>query len=339
VVSRRDIGEQYRGWQAIDSTPQEKSGKKYQLGPVPLQAVKNGIKDIPFDLEFVYAEVNADERLFVADGQGGYKLVRTVTDSIGKDMSTKAVGSNQRHDVTLDYKYPEGTPQERASHGNPSSVEGDELTFTFDVDKNAKLGDPIKTVFKVEPKNPTSTGTVSLQLAATLITYTGKQVKVLQSSNQVTFQVAPGKRSVIPFVLEPHTYTPHLKGTDGILFRAFVNVKETGQASIVQAHFDFLADDVAITLSNSHPKLGEEFVATIQFTNPLVIKLTNLVLTVEGNNLIKVHRYTFPSLDPKQTLTQTVPIQSYTKGKNNLIVQLDTAEVNDLGGSIAIEIN
>lgn len=45
-----------------DATPQEKSNKKYQLGPVPLTAVKNGLKDIPYDLEFVYSEVNADEK-------------------------------------------------------------------------------------------------------------------------------------------------------------------------------------------------------------------------------------------------------------------------------------
>ncbi len=46
-----------------DATPQEKSGGKYQLGPVPIAAVKQGLRDINYDIEFVYSEVNADEKL------------------------------------------------------------------------------------------------------------------------------------------------------------------------------------------------------------------------------------------------------------------------------------
>lgn len=40
----------------------ETSGGYYQTGPVPVIAVKEGEKDINYDLEFVYSEVNADER-------------------------------------------------------------------------------------------------------------------------------------------------------------------------------------------------------------------------------------------------------------------------------------
>lgn len=35
--------------------------------------------------------------------------------SVGKNMSTKAVGSTNRHDVTGDYKFPEGSEEERAT--------------------------------------------------------------------------------------------------------------------------------------------------------------------------------------------------------------------------------
>lgn len=66
-----------------DATPQERSGGKFQMGPVPVIAVKHGQTNIKYDLEFVYSEVNADEKYYVADGKGGYNLVRTITDSIG----------------------------------------------------------------------------------------------------------------------------------------------------------------------------------------------------------------------------------------------------------------
>ena len=35
--------------------------------------------------------------------------------SVGKSMSTKAVGSNAREDVTIQYKYKEGSDEERAA--------------------------------------------------------------------------------------------------------------------------------------------------------------------------------------------------------------------------------
>ena len=78
-MARRDLKDSgYTGWQAIgkkdhsqyalnllslqDATPQERSDKKYQLGPVPVSAVKNGETGVKYDLEFVYSEVNADEK-------------------------------------------------------------------------------------------------------------------------------------------------------------------------------------------------------------------------------------------------------------------------------------
>ena len=39
---------------------QETSDDIYQCGPCPLIAIKNGEKDITYDLEFIYSEVSAD---------------------------------------------------------------------------------------------------------------------------------------------------------------------------------------------------------------------------------------------------------------------------------------
>ncbi len=41
-------------------------------------------------------------------------------------------------------------------------------------------------------------------------------------------------------------YSSHLKGTDGILFRAYVIVKETGQTTIVQHEFDFAEHEISV---------------------------------------------------------------------------------------------
>ena len=52
------------GWQAVDSTPQEESGGRFQMGPAAVKQVKAGTSDC-FDTDFVIGEVNGDVKLFV----------------------------------------------------------------------------------------------------------------------------------------------------------------------------------------------------------------------------------------------------------------------------------
>lgn len=60
-MQRPDLGRDYGGWQAVDSTPQELSGDMYRVGPASLFAVKQGEVLRPYDCSFLYAEVNADK--------------------------------------------------------------------------------------------------------------------------------------------------------------------------------------------------------------------------------------------------------------------------------------
>jgi len=334
-LARRDLGDQYRGWQAIDATPQEKSDKKYQLGPVPLVACKNGEKNLKrfqTDLEFLYAEVNADEKYYVEDDSGGVKLVRTITDSIGKYMSTKAAGSSGRHDVTLEYKYAEGTPEERASIGSSATTAGGDMNFELDF-STTKLGQPIEAKLHIDPQQ--SSGDVNIAFTATIITYTGKHVAVIQQDKK-TVNVSAGTPVDVPFVIPANAYTAHLKGLDGVEVRAFVFVPTTGQTTIVQHLFDFLADDLALIVPTDNLTVGAQVVATVRFDNPLDTKLTNLVLTVEGHGLTRVQRFVYPSVDPHGTITQQVTLKLAKPGKHILIANLDSAEVNDLGGSVDV---
>ena len=52
------------GWQAVDATPQEESGGRFQMGPASVRQVKKGVSDC-FDTDFVIGEVNGDVKLFV----------------------------------------------------------------------------------------------------------------------------------------------------------------------------------------------------------------------------------------------------------------------------------
>uniref|UniRef100_A0A3B4FWG1 Protein-glutamine gamma-glutamyltransferase 2 n=1 Tax=Pundamilia nyererei TaxID=303518 RepID=A0A3B4FWG1_9CICH len=107
-MRRTDLGKdgKYDGWQVLDPTPQEKSDGAYCCGPASVKAILNGETDLKYDAPFVYAMVNADcIDWLVTDGT----MVNIFSDTkrIGQNISTKAVGSNTRLDITDSYKYKE----------------------------------------------------------------------------------------------------------------------------------------------------------------------------------------------------------------------------------------
>ena len=60
-MARPDLPPGYGGWQAIDATPQELSDGVYCAGPASVEAIKNGLVNLPYDGSFIFAEVNADK--------------------------------------------------------------------------------------------------------------------------------------------------------------------------------------------------------------------------------------------------------------------------------------
>ena len=73
-----------------------------------MKAIKQGEVYLPFDTSFVFAEVNGDRVFWEVEENGPMKVIYVDTKCIGKMISTKAVGSDKREDITLQYKHPEG---------------------------------------------------------------------------------------------------------------------------------------------------------------------------------------------------------------------------------------
>lgn len=110
---RRDLGLFYSGWQVLDSTPQEQSQGVFRCGPTSVIAVKEGDLHVGYDTPFVFAEVNADRVTWVVHKDNSKEKAHSDSKYVGQNISTKAVGNDSRVDVTHNYKYPEGSPQER----------------------------------------------------------------------------------------------------------------------------------------------------------------------------------------------------------------------------------
>ncbi|NXD16231.1 TGM3L glutamyltransferase, partial [Nothocercus nigrocapillus] len=104
---RRDLGSFYDGWQVLDATPQERSKGIFQCGPASIRAIKEGDVNLDYDSSFVFAEVNADYVTWICYSNKRKERIYSDTRKIGKFISTKAVGTKSRVDVTDNYKYPE----------------------------------------------------------------------------------------------------------------------------------------------------------------------------------------------------------------------------------------
>uniref|UniRef100_A0AAQ5XQ13 Protein-glutamine gamma-glutamyltransferase 2 n=1 Tax=Amphiprion ocellaris TaxID=80972 RepID=A0AAQ5XQ13_AMPOC len=130
-MTRPDLGQEFDGWQTSDPTPQETSEGVFCCGPAPVKAIKEGELTKKYDAPFIFAEVNADVMDLVQLSNGEFVKFSGSTKSVGRFISTKAVGSDDRHDITHQYKYPEGSKEERqvyekAQHHNKLQQRGAE---------------------------------------------------------------------------------------------------------------------------------------------------------------------------------------------------------------------
>ena len=64
--------------------------------------------NLDYDSSFVFAAVNADYVTWIHYSNKRKERIYSDTRKIGKFISTKAVGTNSRVDITANYKYPEG---------------------------------------------------------------------------------------------------------------------------------------------------------------------------------------------------------------------------------------
>ena len=59
--------------------------------------------------------MNADVRTYVVNTDKSLTLADVNVTHVGKKMSTKAIGSSDRQDITDQYKFEEGSSSERAA--------------------------------------------------------------------------------------------------------------------------------------------------------------------------------------------------------------------------------
>lgn len=161
-----------------------------------------------YDSEFVISEVNADVKYHV-ESASGFKLAQSNTYRVGKYISTKAVGSADREDITLHYKYPEGSAEERAALLRDDAAD---TVPRGDVDVNINsatdifIGEELKAVLVLNSR-ASEPRTVDYVIHLSPVSYIGALGATMKKISDSTI-VAPGGE--IEYVLITAVFDPQL---------------------------------------------------------------------------------------------------------------------------------
>ncbi|XP_006881732.1 PREDICTED: protein-glutamine gamma-glutamyltransferase E [Elephantulus edwardii] len=353
--TRSDLGPMYSGWQVLDATPQERSQGVFQCGPASVIGVREGDLDQEFDMPFVFAEVNADRITWIIDSRtNSQKKNSSDPRSVGKYISTKAVGSNSRMDVTEKYKYPEGSAQERQVFEkalgklkpnrlfNPTSAESSEgedrapsISGKFKVNGILAVGQEVNLSLLL--KNLTSDmKTVTVHMTAWTIVYNGTLVHEVWKDSS-TIALDPEEETQYPVKISYAQYEKYLKADNMIRITAVCKVSDEGEVVVGR---DVILDNPALTLEVlDQARVKKPVNVQMLFSNPLDEPVKNCVLMVEGSGLLRGNlKIDVPTLRPKERSRVRFEILPTRSGTKQLLADFSCNKFPAIKAMLSIDV-
>ncbi|XP_064199960.1 protein-glutamine gamma-glutamyltransferase 4-like [Anguilla rostrata] len=338
-MKRRDLPGGYDGWQALDATPQEESGGIYQCGPCPLKAIKNGEVHLPYDARFIFAEVNADRVLWRVEGPGHTATkVKAQQNVVGLNISTKAVGQDRRGDITLLYKFAEGSKEERkamdkacaiCSEAGPSE-EPRNLLLEVKSSGPTSLGSPISFSINLENLLPRPL-TLTLTAAAQLQAYNGSTIATVKNMQQeVTIEATKG--TSIPLKIEVQEYLPQLSDANDNLHLHVTVMAECKDPSFICTEntiISFEYPPIKVELPDT-AKLGKKFTGTFTFKNTTGVAMDNCKLLVEGLGLFKLATFNQGNIAVGRIFRSEILCTPYRTGRRKIIAKIISDQISGI---------
>ncbi|XP_067228882.1 protein-glutamine gamma-glutamyltransferase 2 isoform X1 [Chanodichthys erythropterus] len=334
----------YDGWQVLDPTPQEKSSGTYCCGPAPLKAILEGHTDVKYDVPFVYAEVNADKITWLIMANGSKKKILSDTKTVGQNISTKAVGSNSRRDISDQYKHPEGSVKERAVYDEavkrvtdlkPSETSRPTLQMKISLDEPPLNGTDIKLKLILRSENAQE---LSLKMSAQVMRYTGIPAAGVWSDN-TDIRLQPNTEQTLPFTVPFAAYGPKMLDNNCIKVSAISTEKNEPKETYL-AEKDIVPHSPTLKISvTGTPLWDAEMIAEVVFENPLPTALKNCSITLTGSGLLKqTEKSNAVELGPGQRITLRVTFRPYRLGPRKLVANFDSSTFRDIKASLDINV-
>ncbi|XP_051887395.1 protein-glutamine gamma-glutamyltransferase 2-like [Pristis pectinata] len=341
-MARYDLRPGNDGWQALDPTPQEKSEGVYCCGPAPVKAIKEGEIDISYDVPFIFAEVNADCVTWICSDKGKRMKVDSDTKHVGQKISTKCVGSDEREDITNNYKYPEGSNTERnifklADKRRIPQKPEKQLDLYLKADGPNYNGANVKVSAVISNKN-SMTRVYTFKLSAFKKKYSryskGKCIK--KYHEEIT--VHSNEDKIVEVELTYAEYGEFLDKYNLIRLTALAIDAETKESAFTLKDISLINPNITMQVLGV-PVVSQKLTIGISFENLLPVALNNCVFTLEGAGLIDSQlEIRLGQLNPGEAIRKEVSFIPNKVGLKKLTVDFDSDKLKDVKGYLNIEI-
>ncbi|XP_078586335.1 coagulation factor XIII A chain-like [Branchiostoma floridae x Branchiostoma japonicum] len=347
-MARADLPKGYGGWQALDATPQEKSSGIFCCGPASVNAIKHGEVQYNFDARFIFAEVNADKVHWCQQRDGSCYVAGMEKGTIGRFISTKAVGINDREDITENYKFPEGSEEERvavqraAQYGsrrstgqNPYQSATSDVEFSLKDDGSVPINEDADCTITL--KNTSSEiRNVTLLYVANIVKYTGVQHRKLRKE-KIEVELKPKSTESVNVAVNPMESMDHMEDKCALKFLFMAHVQETGQTYATERVVDVDFPDLDVKVLGK-TDLGQQVAAAITFTNPLDRLLTNCEFNIEGPGLQKPKTVFFRNIRPGETVKIEERFTPKRAGLKEIVANFSSSELCDITGEAEVQV-
>ncbi|KAI3374438.1 hypothetical protein L3Q82_006263 [Scortum barcoo] len=339
-MARPDLPAGHGGWQAVDSTPQETSQGTFRCGPASVNAIRSGHVYLKHDTPFVFAEVNSDKIYWQRNLDGTFRQIHSEKKAVGHFISTKAVGSDERADITHLYKHQEGSEEERIAVETASRYGSKPDVYL------APMAEDVSVEVKMEGEGPRM-GTdaqlsilvknlssqprrTTLHSQVAVMYYTGV-LKGTIRKEELPVELLPNEEKIIEWVLPYQQYQNQLVDQAALMLTLSGRVSETQQVLANQTTFRLRTPDLNITPLGD-AVVGKEMAAKITFTNPLPRMLKGVVFRVEGLGLQRGHEVVVGDVGGLATVTLTEHFIPTEPGPRKLVASLDCKQLTQVHG-------
>lgn len=342
-MSRPDLPVGFGGWQVVDATPQETSDGLYRCGPASVKAIKHGQTCYPFDAAFVFAEVNSDVVFYSRSNDGTMEPVKVNQTHVGRMVLTKAPADVTRRDITDQYKFPEGSKEERTvlekaeeygchrEKSNPPPADVDLILPTLEVN----IGDDFELSLEFINRSDQHRE-VDVYVSGSVVYYTGVTSSEFMLRDP-TMTMSPKETVQEVIDVEAKSYMKYLVEQANLHFIVTGKVKETKQIITAMKVVTLHNPKLTVTVSGTS-KVNEEMMATVEFRNPFSFGLEGVYIRMEGPGLMPP-KYKYYSVIPGgSSLTWTELFTPQRIGSSRVIVTLDCPALRQVSGLASVTI-
>ncbi|XP_061630916.1 protein-glutamine gamma-glutamyltransferase 2 [Phyllopteryx taeniolatus] len=341
-MKRADLPQGNDGWQVLDPTPQELSDGEFCCGPCPVTAIKEGNLGVKYDAPFIFAEVNADIIHWIVRRDGRRQKIRVFQDSVGINISTKSVFSNNREDVTLHYKHPEGSKKEREVYekaGRPARETSTDMTKPGKLQMTIKHAQPVfGSDFDVVVQLKNEGGAEVHARLTTLATGVTYNCRVRGELERQTKNVSVPAHKVHKEVLRVRydDYAKCVSENNVVKVMALLEVQGDNEPDMVTARIPLSLPEVLVELPGT-AVIHQTLTGSISFTNPLPVPLKRGVFTVEGAGLVSPTEVKMNGdIGPGQKVRVKLNFSPVRSGVRKLLVDFDSDRLMDVKGAATV---